>query len=131
MFFQLKHQQSFPSSFFTNYSILAVKTSQSISNVATFICQPYFYGDKLSSHSLPQICLIFPDFSTRFCCFFLLEYSIPAFLPVSSYAFFKDSLKILLPKALLISTICYNLVNSSSIVCIFITVLKIFFFLVL
>lgn len=34
----------------------------------------------------------------------------PAFLSLSSCTFFKDSLKILLPKAFLISPICYNLV---------------------
>lgn len=87
---------------------------------------PYLFIKRIlwRPNSLPQICLIFLDIFTQLYHFFPLEYSVLAFVLVSSYSFFKDPLENLFHKAFPASTICYNLVNSSSIVHIFITVLK-------
>lgn len=114
------HRQSSPMDYlFTDNSILHLKHLK-ICPILPYLSSIFLWWP----NSLPQICLIFLDIFTQLYHFFPLEYSVLAFVLVSSYSFFKDPLENLFHKAFPASTICYNLVNSSSIVHIFITVLK-------
>ena len=108
---------------FTDNSILASKTSQNMSNIAIFIYQAYFYGDIIVYLRYVWFSLT----SSRGCVI-----SSPGIFSLSIFScvilcILQGPTSNLFHKAFPASTICYNLVNTSSIVHILISVLKIFF----
>lgn len=108
---------------FTDNSILASKTSQNMSNIAIFIYQAYFYGD-----ITVYLRYVWFSLTSSLGCVI----SSPGIFCLSIFAcvilcILQGPTSNLFHKALPASTICYNLVNTSSIVHIFISVLKIFF----